>query len=227
MKKCLSILIVLATSSLTYAESPDELDLKIMGLCAVASLTTAMQNPQACAEMAEICKLSESIDTLDRDLSRTFAFVKRIQQVQPLRSGVYKGRGTRASGPETIVFVTEAIPALQGSILVLVSASSPSRVAIFSLAPSLKGELIYDSFDKPKYFSNGIEVEREPPIEAIGRIVVDPKGSISLTEYTDGPVSRLARRFKIAYVENGHPTLQLLKAHLVTRTLESKHQSSP
>jgi hypothetical protein len=96
-------------------------------------------------------------------------------------------------------------------------------VAIFSLDPSLKGDLIYDSFIKPKYLYNGSEVEREPPIEAIGRIIVDPKGSVSLTEYTDGTVSRMTRSFKIAYEESGHPTLQLVKASPSTRAPKSQH----
>jgi hypothetical protein len=211
MKKYVYFFVFLIAANQAYTETPDELDMKVIGFCAVASLTTAMQNRQVCDGIAEICQMGEVIDTLDRDLTRSFAFVKRVRQVQLHHPAAYEGRTTKANGPETIVFVTEPISALDGGVLVFVSTTAPARVAIFFLDPSLKGELVYDSYVKAKYFIGRSEAQHEP-IESIGRLVVDQKGFLVLTEFSEGAVSGLSRRFRISYDKNNHPSLQLIKS---------------
>src|SRR5215469_4597412 len=209
VKKCARIFLLWGAVSAALAQTPDDLEMRVIAFCGVASLTSATQNAQICTGIAEICDLREVIDRIDNDLARSFAFVSRVSQIHLVNPGLYQGRRARVGGPDTLVFVTEPISALNGRGLVFVSTSAPARVAIFRLDPSLKGELIYDSIVKPKYLG-GLKRVGSEPIEAIGQIRVGRKGSIILSEYSEGRVSSVARTFKLSY-EGGQPALRLLK----------------
>lgn len=180
-----------------------------MGFCAVASWTSAGLNQQVCTALPEICNVGDAIDSVDGSLTRALAFVKKVRQIQLRHPRVYDGRKARAGGPETLVFLTDPIPALHGGILVFVSSTVPSQVSIFSPNPDSKGVLVYDTYVKPRYFSGNAEVTGDP-IEAIREIRVSERGSILVFEHTDGVMSEVARKFRLTY-NDGHPRLHLIK----------------
>jgi len=218
MKKhiCLVLLFALVTPS--YTQESEGLEMRIMGFCAVATLTSGLTDRQVCQGIADICNVGDAIDALDPNLGVAFVFVKNIRQMQLQHPSVYEGRKAKPAGPGTLVFLTDPIPALHGGILVFVSTTAPSRVAIFSLNPDLKGALVYDSFDKPKYFSGTAEVKGYP-IEAIGEIRVGQNGSIVVTEHTDEAME-VARKFKLAY-EDGKPKLEIVDKFVATTAPKS------
>lgn len=209
MRKYVSIVLFLCIINGSYAQTTDELGMKIIGFCALASLTDATQDSQTCDAIGSVCHVGEKIETIDRGLSKAFAFVKAVQQLHLGDAGSYQGRSKRSEGPGTLVFVTDPIPTLNKGVLVFVSTTAPSRVAIFFMDPEMRGELIYDSVNKPAYFIGAAETAKTP-IEAIGKISVNREGSIQLLEYSEAKVSNLSRRFEISFVHGDHPQLRII-----------------
>lgn len=204
----LSIFVALISGSASGQPSDDLLN-RLMGYFAVTTFTDAGQNATTCNSVKELCTLGETIDSLDRDLSRTFLFVNKVQILRLNQAGVYDGQKRGSIGPATVVFVTEPVMELNGAVLAFVSASSPSRVAIFSLDKNLKGDLVYDSFTKSTYVAGSTMKERDP-IESIAQLTIRPDRKIVVRERSTGAISHRSRVFLVE-LEGGHAILRLVR----------------